>query len=209
MAALRILATMGILITAAVCWNAGRRSECGFDGAQARLTLGDHAGLASLLRANPALVHTRDVNGQTLLHSVAACNDVASARLLLAAGADVNARDQFDGTPLHMAAMGGPPDDRVPLTEMLLAAGADIDAVDSGGRTALHTAAIFAQKRLIVVFRQAGADAALTDHTGHTPAQIAADSGMTWPTGSDAADGDTNGVPHDVILAAKISTRTP
>jgi hypothetical protein len=204
MAALRILSTMGILITAAVCWNASRRSECGFDAAQARLTLGDHAGLASMLRANPALAHSRDVNGQTLLHSVAAGNDIAAARLLLAAGADVNARDQFDETPLHMAAMGSPPEDRVPLAEMLLTAGADVDATDSGGRTALHTAAIFVQKRLIVSLQRSGADAALPDRAGHTPVQVAVDAGMTWPAGSDDANTDSNGVPHDVILATKI-----
>ena len=50
---------------------------------------------------------------------------------MLAAGADVNARDDAGATPLHLAAGAG----HLALAEALLEAGADVNATDLQGRT--------------------------------------------------------------------------
>jgi ankyrin repeat protein len=200
MVALRIFATLGVLLVAALGWVSSRRSECGYAGAQQRLALRDHAGFDAMLRASDGLAREHDVNGQTLLHSVAAGNDVRAARVLLERGADVNARDHFGETPLHMAAMGSRLDDRVPMVELLLKAGAQIDARDAGGRTALHTAAIFQQQRLIAALEEAGADPALADAGGHTAGELAGIAELNSPKRPTDADAPRD----DVILAAHI-----
>ena len=61
------------------------------------------------------------VNNQNLLH-LAASKEVAE--LLIAKGADVNAKDRYGFTPLHFAAAF----DRIEVAQMLIAQGADINA---------------------------------------------------------------------------------
>jgi ankyrin repeat protein len=55
---------------------------------------------------------------------------------LLAAGADPNARDKFENTPLALAALNG----SCEQMQLLLKHGADPNAVDKYGETALHRA---------------------------------------------------------------------
>ncbi len=65
-------------------------------------------------------------------------DDPALLELLLAAGADVAARDSFNGTGLIRAAERGFPD----IVAVLLAAGVEVDHVNRLGWTALHEAII-------------------------------------------------------------------
>jgi ankyrin repeat protein len=51
--------------------------------------------------------------------------------LLIAEGADVNARDNYKWTPLNYAAHGGHKE----IVELLIAAGADVNARDKDGKT--------------------------------------------------------------------------
>lgn len=71
------------------------------------------------------------------LHSAAAAHQIEICRMLLAAGADVNARETGGFTPLHAAAQNGDPE----LVELFLSAGADPDARTDDGRTAADLAA--------------------------------------------------------------------
>ncbi len=92
------------------------------------------------------------------------------AKVLLAAGADVNAKDYRGSTPLHSAAHGGDPQ----TVEILLASDADIHARDEDNRTPLMWAAfeghIEAAIRLIRASRNAdahgGNDAPLLSTSG-------------------------------------------
>lgn len=68
----------------------------------------------------------------TPLHSAAAGHHAGIGALLLAAGADPNARQHGGFAPLHAAAQNGD----LPLIQALLDHGADRDARDDDGRTA-------------------------------------------------------------------------
>lgn len=70
------------------------------------------------------------------LHSAAAGRQVEICRLLLAAGADVNARQAGGFSPLHEAAQNGDPE----MVELFLSAGADPDATTDEGRTSADIA---------------------------------------------------------------------
>lgn len=70
------------------------------------------------------------------LHSAASGRHHEVCRLLIAAGADVNAKQRHGFSPLHAAAQQG--DDE--LVELLLSAGADPSAPRDGGETPADTA---------------------------------------------------------------------
>lgn len=95
-----------------------------------------HVGLAESLLAQQADVHARtnnDMNNQPL-HATVAGNNAANrppiVELLIAAGADVNARQEGGFTPLHGAAQNGD----AATMRLLLAAGADPAATADDGR---------------------------------------------------------------------------
>ena len=68
----------------------------------------------------------------TALHWAARNNDVASARVLLRAGANAKAATRYGVTPLALAAQNG----SAPMLDLLLKAGADAERHDAGGRDA-------------------------------------------------------------------------
>lgn len=114
----------------------------------------------------------RDAQGNTLL-MVAAYNDAAdTTALLLDRGADPDAPGPA-GTPLMGVAFKGYAD----RARDLLVAGADPDAQNPAGATALHFAAMFRQEAVAEALLAGGADAALRDTRGMTPADVAAANG--------------------------------
>ncbi|CAN5490314.1 hypothetical protein BH11PLA2_BH11PLA2_33900 [soil metagenome] len=78
-------------------------------------------------------IDTRASNGDTPLHVVGWWSDAEAAKLLVEAGADVNAIGDMSVTPLGVAVRQR----NVTMIELLLAAGADPDHVDEFGIEAL------------------------------------------------------------------------
>ncbi len=93
----------------------------------------------------------------------------ATARMLLEHGANPNARDEKQRTPLMRAARNSD----AAMVEALIAAGADVRLVDMSGMSALHHACTKANVANVRSLLQAGADPALRDHDGRTCRAVA------------------------------------
>jgi len=123
-------------------------------------------------------------NGATLLHLAARGNHVVSLREFLAAGADVDLRDQTpherkygSGTTLDLSTTFG---ERTPLmvacasgsleaVNVLLEHGAQVDAADPLGDTALHLACGSGRAEVVEALLAAGANANARCQEGGTP----------------------------------------
>jgi len=115
---------------------------------------GDLAALRKLLKADASLVHARDKEGSTPLHWAAWRGQVEAARLLLEAGAEVNARNQnthWGTTPLHAAAHGN----QAAVVQVLLARGGDPRAKNLNKRTPLEETAIHNARAAAALLRAA------------------------------------------------------
>ncbi len=163
---------------------------------------GDMEKLAELIAGDPELVNARDEENHTALHSAAMGGQLEAARFLLANGADPDARNTADQSPLLYAAYMN----FVEIVELLIDAGAPIyywDArqytplhfaarqggtetvkllvekgavVDEPGqmeRTPLHFAALNGHTEIVVFLVDKGADPGKLDENGQTPFAIA------------------------------------
>ena len=88
-------------------------------------------------RARARAFDARDGRGRTALLAATHGNHVAVARALIAAGADVNAKDGIEDSPYLYAGAEG----RIEILKMTLAAGADLKSTNRYGGTALIPAA--------------------------------------------------------------------
>jgi len=126
----------------------------------------EHTDIARLLITTGA-----DVNGVNGMSAATALHEAkpATARLLIAYGAHVNAADRKGRTPLHRAASEG----LLEVAELLLQAGADVNVRAEDGATPLHESAANVAELLLFY----GADPNVQDARGASPLHRAAGRG--------------------------------
>lgn len=96
--------------------------------------------------------------------------DLATVDAHVAAGTDVNQRDDFGSTPLIIAAVF----DRPGVAATLLAAGADPTLTDAEGSNPLHIAAFLGRTAVVQAFLEAGVDRYIRSASGATAYDYAA-----------------------------------
>ncbi len=124
------------------------------------------------LAADPAAVNTPDARGMTPLHAAALLGSAESVEILLAAGADVQARSTMGATPLILGASS--PE----KVKLLVLAGSDPNAQTKAGITPLMIAADAARSAGSVrILLRAGADLHRASERGTTALLAAAAGG--------------------------------
>jgi len=117
--------------------------------------------------------------GDTALHVAAAAYWKDFAQKLLAAGADLRARNRRGAEPLHAAAVGSPgadtwdPGAQAAMIAWLIGEGADPNAVDMDRVTPLHRAVRTRSAAAVEALLKGGADAARKNDGGSTPLRLA------------------------------------
>ncbi len=96
------------------------------------------------------------------LRIAASVGNIEAVKQHLAAGANVNAKDDDGWTPLHGAAY----EDQKEIAELLIAKGADVNAKDDGSWTSLHSAAWHGHKEIVELLITNGADVNVTSELG-------------------------------------------
>jgi len=100
-------------------------------------------------------------------------------KLLLDAGADVNARDRYKYTSLQWTCLHG----QAKAAHLLLSRGADVNIRDEGGRTPLHAACASECASIICALLQKGIDVNAQDDYGNTPLHRATTGGYDETVG--------------------------
>jgi NAD(P)-dependent dehydrogenase (short-subunit alcohol dehydrogenase family) len=103
------------------------------------------------------------------IHEAIVAGDMEALRALIAAGADLDAREPSGGSsPLITAATFG----RSEAALDLIDAGADLDQQNDDGSTALLTAAFFCRTEIVEALLAAGADRTVANNVGSTPLDV-------------------------------------
>jgi len=114
------------------------------------------------------------VNETPPLHFASDRGTKEVAELLIARGADVNAKSEDGWTPLHSAAGG-----QKEIAEFLIENGADVNARrNANWQTPLHQAALWGSKEIAALLIAKGADVNAKGKYGRTPLHYAASRGL-------------------------------
>jgi len=200
-------AFLAALMASTMCASAALAAGAGDASLVAAAKQGDRAAVQSLLNGPSAKQAVSGAEGTAALIWAATRNDLAMADLLLRAGANVKAANEFGATALYAAAAHADP----AMAEKLLAAGADpntplmsgetplMEAArrgnlasvrallankanpnareSNGGQTALMWAVSQRQSAAVQALLEGGADVHAGSKTGFTPLMFAAQQG--------------------------------
>src|ERR1035437_9720990 len=146
--------------------SCGRNHDVGriHDAAQR----GDLKKVKAILKDNPDLVFSKDAVGATPLHYAAIWGRKDVVKLLLAHGAEINAKDNLGRTPLWQASDYK---DEKDVAELLLAHGAEVNAKDNFGGTPFLVAG---NKQVAELLLAHGAEINVQNNNGMTPLHWAA-----------------------------------
>lgn len=149
--------------------------------------LSNDAGMVqAVLEKSPGQASAVDDAGRPVLHRAVVADQREIVSVLVAAGADVNQRDQCishwtpatapvigltqaSSTALHWAAIGG----RVELAQWLIQRGADVNLLDNARLTPLHYAVASLSPEIVKASVQAGANRNLKNKDGRTAQDLA------------------------------------
>ncbi|WP_457634147.1 ankyrin repeat domain-containing protein [Oceanithermus desulfurans] len=127
--------------------------------------------VAAFLLSRGADVAAVDDDGWTPLHGAATAGNAGVARMLVVAGAEVDARDHRSFTPLLLLADWG---GGLETARTLVDLGADIRARDRWRRNVLHLAVVNADPEDLEAWLKLGAVLEERSSTGETPLHVAA-----------------------------------
>ncbi len=133
-----------VLLSVTACDNGGTLYKASFTN--------DVEMARSLIAEGDSDVNARDAQGSTPLHMAAVMGSAEVARLLITAGANLEARNDV-GTPLHVAVSYG----QMEVVRLLIEAGASVNAQDQTGRTPLHEAVSIGKADIVSLVLERGA----------------------------------------------------
>ena len=98
------------------------------------------------------------------IHEAAFLGNVDELKQHIANKTDLNQKDQYGSTPLHIASIFDKPE----ITELLINAGADVNVKSADGSTPLHNAAFFCRKDIVKRLLANNADVTIRNNYGAT-----------------------------------------
>ena len=127
--------------------------------------------VAEAAKPEPTTAKAPDIS----IHKAAEDGNIEAVKQHLAAGTDVNAKNQLGRTPLHAAAYYGHKE----IIELLIGKAADVNIKRRGGWTPLHDAAFGSHKEIVQLLIAKGANVNTRNSGGETPLDWAEDKSET------------------------------
>ncbi|MGH9723293.1 MAG: ankyrin repeat domain-containing protein [Bryobacteraceae bacterium] len=125
-----------------------------------------------MVKSNAAILKAKDQGGSTALHHAAGFGTLSTMKLLIDKGADVNAKNDRDSTPLHWAVADEA------KTRLLLERGANVNAKQADGRTPLYNLIAMENRSAVIrLLLDREADPNLATANGNTPLMVASGRG--------------------------------